>query len=73
MGIVVVFFSSSSLYAYDFTNNVGNSPYYNSQSHDNSNYRGGNDRNYNAEDNSRQQIYGDDNSYRSSNGMIYNR
>ncbi len=51
----------------------GNSPYYNSQNNDYSNYRGGNDINYNAQDNRRAPISGDDNSYRGSNGMIYNK
>lgn len=58
----------------DYSNDRGgNSPYYNSQNNDYSNYRGGNDRDYNPYDNRKEEIYGDENSYRNSNGMIINR
>lgn len=58
----------------DYSNNRGgNSQYYNANKQDFSNFRGGNDVNYNASDNRRKPVYGDDSSYRGSNGMIYNR
>jgi len=58
----------------DYSNDRGgNSQYYNSQQNDYSNDLGGNDRNYNAQDNKRGEIYGDSNSYRGANGMIYNK
>jgi hypothetical protein len=50
----------------------GNSPYYNAQERDDSNDRGGNSPDYNASDNTQENIYGDDNSYRNSDGMIIN-
>ena len=71
--LLLLGFLSSSLYAYDSTTYGGNSPYYNSQNNNYSNYRGSNDRDYNAQDNSKSDIYGDNNSYRGSNGMIYNK
>ena len=68
---------SSNLYAnppaYGSEENDDNSPYYNAQERDNSNDRGGNSPDYNASDNTQENIYGDDNSYRNSNGMIINR
>lgn len=71
---VALVMSSGCLYASDYqTTYGGNNPYYNSQENDYSNDRGGNDSGYNAYDNSRGEIYGDDNSYRNSNGMIINR
>lgn len=59
---------------HDDSNDRGsNSPYYNAQERDDSNDRGGNSPDYNASDNTQEKIYGDDNSYRNSDGMIINR
>ena len=51
----------------------GNSSYYNSSQNDNSHFRGGNNATYDPQDNRKIEVYGDKNSYRKSNGMIYNR
>ncbi|MBA6385155.1 hypothetical protein H4J45_18075 [Colwellia sp. BRX10-6] len=68
---------SSNLYAdpttYGSDDSDYNSPYYNAQERDYSNDRGGNSPDYNADDNSQENIYGDENSYKNSNGMIINK